>query len=147
MQWLKTINRVSHNFCWSGVWELLSWWSGLGSPVRRQSGCWVGLPQASSLHFLGLLQWHSGSSHGSHMGSREHHIWCCSVTHSCLTLWPHGRQHIRPLCPSPSPGACWLKLVSIELVVLSNHLVLRHPLFLLPSIFPSIREKLNIHHI
>ena len=32
-----------------------------------------------------------------------------------------------------------LKLMSIELVMLSNHLILFHPLLLLPSIFPSIR--------
>ena len=32
-----------------------------------------------------------------------------------------------------------LKFMSIELVVLSNHLILCHPLLLLPSIFPSIR--------
>ena len=32
-----------------------------------------------------------------------------------------------------------LKLMSIELVMPSNHLILRHPLLLLPSIFPSIR--------
>ena len=32
-----------------------------------------------------------------------------------------------------------LKLPSIELVMPSNHLVLCHPLLLLPSIFPSIR--------
>ena len=32
-----------------------------------------------------------------------------------------------------------LKLMSIELVMLSNHLILRHPLLLLSSIFPSIR--------
>ena len=32
-----------------------------------------------------------------------------------------------------------LKLVSIELVMPSNHLILCHPLLLLPSIFPSIR--------
>ena len=31
------------------------------------------------------------------------------------------------------------KLMSIELVMLSNHLVLCHPLLLLPSVFPSIR--------
>ena len=30
------------------------------------------------------------------------------------------------------------KLMSIELVMLSNHLILCHPLLLLPSIFPSI---------
>ena len=32
-----------------------------------------------------------------------------------------------------------LKLTSIESVMPSNHLILCHPLFLLPSIFPSIR--------
>ena len=32
-----------------------------------------------------------------------------------------------------------LKLISIELVMPSNHLILCHPLLLLPSIFPSIR--------
>ena len=31
-----------------------------------------------------------------------------------------------------------LKLMSIELVIASNHLILYHPLLLLPSIFPSI---------
>ena len=32
-----------------------------------------------------------------------------------------------------------LKLMSIESVMPSNHLILCHPLFLLPSVFPSIR--------
>ena len=36
-----------------------------------------------------------------------------------------------------------LKLMSIELVMLSNHLILCHPLLLLPSIFPSIRVFSN----
>ena len=36
-----------------------------------------------------------------------------------------------------------LKLKSIELVMLSSHLVLCHPLLLPPSIFPSIRAFLN----
>ena len=27
-----------------------------------------------------------------------------SVTQSCPTLWPHGLQHARPPCPSPTPG-------------------------------------------
>ena len=35
---------------------------------------------------------------------------CCSVTQLCLTLWPHGLQHARPPCPSPSsevyPSSC-----------------------------------------
>ena len=36
-----------------------------------------------------------------------------------------------------------LKLMSIELVIPSNHLILCHPLLLLPSIFPSIRVFFN----
>ena len=41
-----------------------------------------------------------------------------------------------------------LKLVSIELVMRCNHLILCHPLLLLPSIFPSIRvfsSELALH--
>ena len=33
-----------------------------------------------------------------------------------------------------------LKLIFIELVMPFNHLILRHPLLILPSIFPSIRD-------
>ena len=42
-----------------------------------------------------------------------------------------------------------LKLMSIELVMPSNHLILCRPLLLLPSIFPSIRVFSNesVHHI
>ena len=36
-----------------------------------------------------------------------------------------------------------LKLMSIESVMLSNHLILCHPLLLLPSVFPSIRVFSN----
>ena len=36
-----------------------------------------------------------------------------------------------------------LKLMSMESVMLSNHLILCHPLLLLPSIFPSIRVFSN----
>ena len=36
-----------------------------------------------------------------------------------------------------------LKLISIKLVMPSNHLMLWHPLFLLPSIFPSVRVFSN----
>ena len=36
-----------------------------------------------------------------------------------------------------------LKLMSIELVMPSNHLILCHPLLLLPTIFPSIRVFSN----
>ena len=57
------------------------------------------------------------------------------------SLQPHRLQHARPPCPSPTPSL--LKLMSIELVIPSNHLILCHPLLLLPSIFLSIRVFSN----
>ena len=32
---------------------------------------------------------------------------CCSAAQSCPTLPPHGQQHARLPCPSPSPRVCW----------------------------------------
>ena len=58
------------------------------------------------------------------------------------SLWPHGLQHARPPCPSATPRD-FLKLMSIESVMPSNHLILCYPLFFLPSIFPSIRVFSN----
>ena len=62
---------------------------------------------------------------------------CCSVTKSCLTLQPHWLLHARLLCPPLSVSL--LKFMSIELVMLSNHLILYYPLLLLPSIILSTR--------
>ena len=53
------------------------------------------------------------------------------------SLQPHGLQHSRPPCPSPTPRV--YSNSSIELVMPSDHLILCCPLLLLPSIFPSIR--------
>ena len=56
-----------------------------------------------------------------------------------VTPWTAARQ------ASLSFTISWslLKLMSIELVMTSNHLILCHPLLLLPSIFPSIRVFSN----
>ena len=53
------------------------------------------------------------------------------------SLWPHGLQYASPPCHTNSWSL--LKFMSIELVMPSNHLILCHPLFLPPSIFPNIR--------
>ena len=62
---------------------------------------------------------------------------CCSLSHVRLfmTPWTAACQASLSIINSPS----LLKLMSIELVIPSNHLILCQPLFLLPSIFPSIR--------
>ena len=57
------------------------------------------------------------------------------------SLWPHESQRARPPCPSPTPSL--LKLMSIESVMPSSHLILCRPLLLLPSIPPSIRVFSN----
>ena len=48
-----------------------------------------------------------------------------------------------------SPTFCLLKLMSIASMMPSNHLILCHPLLLLPSVFPSIRVFSNesVFHI
>ena len=57
------------------------------------------------------------------------------------SLRPHELQHARPLSIINS----WSlpKLMSIESVMLSNHLILCCPLLLQPSIFPNIRVFSN----
>ena len=52
------------------------------------------------------------------------------------SLRPHGLQHTRLPCWSITNRSL-LKLMSIESVMPSNHLILCHPLLLLPSIFPA----------
>ena len=55
------------------------------------------------------------------------------------SLRPHGLKNPRPPCLSITNSQSLLKLMSIDLVMPSNQLVLCHPFLLLPSIFPSIR--------
>ena len=69
-------------------------------------------------------------------------VWFSSVTQSCPTLcnpWPAARQASLSITNSWS----LLSLMSIVLVMPSNHLILCHPLLLSPSIFLSIRVFSN----
>ena len=54
------------------------------------------------------------------------------------SLWPHESQHTRPPCPSLTPGAHSDSCPSSPWSPCS-HLILGHPLLLLPPIPPSIR--------
>ena len=53
-------------------------------------------------------------------------------------LWHHGLQHARILYPSLSPRSL-LKLMSLESVMPSNHVIFYISHLPLPSTFPSIR--------
>ena len=63
----------------------------------------------------------------------------CSVqfSHSVVSdsLWPHELQHARPLCPSLSTWV--LRLVSIDSVIPSNHLIPVAPFSSCPQSFPA----------
>ena len=65
-----------------------------------------------------------------------------SITQSCqllATLWTAAGQTSLSITKSQS----LLKLLPIESVMSSNHLILCHPLFLPPPVFPSIRVFSN----
>ena len=62
-------------------------------------------------------------------------LFSCQVKSDSETPWTAAHQHLL------SSTISWslLKFMSIESVVLYNHLIFCFPFFLLPSIFPSIR--------
>ena len=73
------------------------------------------------------------------------HCWCCTfyaclVAKSCLTLC-HPMDCSRLCCLSLS--WCLLKFVSIDLVILPNHLTSAGPILHLSSVFPHIRTLSN----
>ena len=67
----------------------------------------------------------------------------------CVQLVCHARLFVTPRTAarqaslSITNSRSLLKLMSIESMMPSNHLILRHPLLLLPSIFPSIQVSSN----
>ena len=67
------------------------------------------------------------------------YILCCSVMSDSATLRTAAHQASLSFTVSRS----LFKLMSIESMILSNYLILCHPLLLLPSMFPSIRVFSN----
>ena len=74
-------------------------------------------------------------------------LWVQSVqfSHSVMSnsLWHHRLHAASQAFLSITNSWSLLKLMSIELVMPSNHLIFCHPPLLLPSIFPSIRVFSN----
>ena len=90
---------------------------------------------------------HDGKIWSSFQGSHESSKLTNRVQFSSLqfsrlvvsdSLRPHELQHARPPCPSPNSQSL-LKLIPIESVMPSSHLILCCPLLLLPPIPPIIR--------
>ena len=64
---------------------------------------------------------------------------CLSQSGSCVQIFATPWNEACQASLSITNSWSLLKLKSIELVMPSNHLILCHPLLLLPSLFPSIR--------
>ena len=67
---------------------------------------------------------------------------CCLVAKMCLTLC-NPMDCSTPGFPIFTISQSLLKLVSVESMMSSNHLILCCPLIFLPSIFPSVRVFSN----
>ena len=86
------------------------------------------LSKFSNIFILGMRKLRLREVHLSSVQSLSH-VWLSE------TPWTAAHQASVSITNSQS----LLKLMSIESVMPSNHLILCHPLLLLPSIFPSIR--------
>ena len=88
----------------------------------------------SNLHLLHLLFF---TTNATWEALYIHQFSSVQLSHSVMSdsLWPHESQHTRPPCPSPTPGVL-LKLMSIESVMPSSHLILCRPL-LCPQSLPA----------
>ena len=81
-------------------------------------------------------------AHG--MQGELHTCCCCSVTKSCLILWiPWAAACQASLFSTISQNL--LKFMSVEWVILYNHLILCYPLLLLLSVFPRWFKRYRIH--
>ena len=121
----------------SSSWQGLKWvWHGVHCcQVGPNNGNFLNMPLSVliciKVYSFYLLQW-----------NYLYHYCCCSVTKSCPTLCDPMNCSTQV---SLSFAISWslLKLMSIESVMLSNHLILCCPLLLPPSVFPSIRVFSN----
>ena len=99
------------------------------------------LTQGSNVH---LLYWQANYFPMNHQGNP------CNLANNIVVFVVVQYPSRVPLFMTPWTAACQAalsftisqslqKFMSIELVITSNHLILCHPLLLLPSIFPIIR--------
>ena len=96
------------------------------------------ITQGSNSHLLCLLHWQMCSLPLVPPGKPQIFSSVQSLTHVCLfvTPWTAARQAI-------TNSRSLLKLMPTELVMLSNYLILCHPLLFTSSVIPSIRVISN----
>ena len=98
---------------------------------------WEGATCRNSIVILKLIMQRSDQHHLGFFSSVQF-----SPSVVSESLQPHGLQHAKPPL-SITESWSLLKLMPIESVMSSNHLIVCHPLLLPPSVFPSIRVSSN----
>ena len=124
------------------IWIL---WSALPNKLTLSRCWWKPLSYSQSVRSTGnnwTCNWHQSSWRGS---LKLPVCCCCSVAELCPTICD-PMDCSTSGSPSFIISQSLLKLMPIELVMLSNHLILCHP-FLLPPVFPSIRVFFSLQMI
>ena len=94
---------------WASIWTkwVVPWVLQMAQTMQFYSD----VPSLPPLIYLPANVWKWSCSDGAvyecgdTMSPHKHSV-CHSAAQSCPTLWPHGLQHTRLLCPSPAPRAC-----------------------------------------
>ena len=120
---------------------LASHWYGFSCSGILALGPWALVVPASGLSSRGSWALEQRLSRWGAQAYFPRGMWnlpSCSVTQSCPTFWdPMDCSWLG--FPVFAISQSLLKFMSIEAVMPSNHLILRWPLLLLPSILPNIR--------
>ena len=152
-----------------GLIEIFTAWTPLAGQlshwVEMRGACWELILRLENLSWRYVWECASTCTWAPRHVSVESHILLAGLLfwagHECRPRRPSSFYFVVVqalsrvwLFVTPCPAACQapvfstisqslLKFMSIESVMLSNHLILCHPLLLLPSIFPSIRVFSN----
>ena len=118
---LKSLKKDrKHLFSFWGWEKMSTWWPKVA----------ISNSASFNIFFIKFKCW---SCYGPHLVQLLSHVWLFA------TSWTPAHQSSLSITNSRN----LIKLMSIELVMPSNHLILCCPLLLQPSIFPSIRVFSN----
>ena len=149
LRWVK--ESIANNFPVTSMIGQLMW---LSFPLKKQRDIKNTLVQV--LPQIDYNRLSGGETQAWACFHSSSHFWCASrvenhrgrhsavvesLNHVQLFLAPWAAAHQASLSFTTSQSL--LKLMTIESVMPSNHLVLCRPLLLLPSVFPSIRSFLG----
>ena len=140
--WMASVTRWTWVWVNSGSW----WWTGRPGMLWFMGSQRVGHDWATELNWTEWFTYSEQTLHSFIMLLFDTYIFGFVVFVQSLRCVQLSATPWSIACRFPlSFTVSWslLRFMSIELVMLSSHLILCHPLLLLPSIFPSTRVFSN----